>query len=138
MWRNVGAGNRHKAEALNSRVRHCLIHGYILWPKARVRPIRFHDLWYTTASLLTLAGANPAAVQKILRHSDPRITMAVHAHLAPNYLKDEVNRLSFFFFGGTEGVVAAIGTDPLDGTAVGQPPPDTSMRAALAPGMALR
>lgn len=102
--RRQGCG--HKEEAPDARVRHCPIHGYILWPKARVRPIRFHDLRHTTASLLTMAGANPAAVQKILRHSDPRITMAVYAHLAPNYLKDEVNRLSFF--GGAESVAAAI------------------------------
>ena len=33
-----------------------------LWPKAKVRPIRFHDMRHTTASLLTMAGANPAAV----------------------------------------------------------------------------
>jgi excisionase family DNA binding protein len=49
-------------------------HDHKLWPKAIVRQIRFHDLRHTTASLLTMAGANPAAVQRILRHRDPRIT----------------------------------------------------------------
>jgi integrase len=48
-----------------------------LWPKALVRRIRFHDLRHATASLLLMAGANPAAVQRILRHSDPRITADV-------------------------------------------------------------
>jgi hypothetical protein len=66
-----------------------------MWPKAKVRPIRFHDLRHTTASLLMMAGANPAAVQRILRHTDPRITMEVYGHLAPGYLRDEVNRLRF-------------------------------------------
>jgi hypothetical protein len=66
-----------------------------LWPKAIHRPIRFHDLRHTTASLLLMAGANPAAVQRILRHSDPRITTEVYGHLLPGYLRDEINRLSF-------------------------------------------
>ena len=42
-----------------------------------------------------MAGANPAAVQRILRHSDPRITTEVYGHLLPGYLRDEINRLSF-------------------------------------------
>jgi hypothetical protein len=33
-----------------------------------------------------MAGANPAAVQRILRHSDPRITTDVYGHPAPGYL----------------------------------------------------
>ncbi len=50
---------------------------------------------HTTASLLMMAGANPAAVQRILRHADPRITTEVYGHLAPEYLRAEVNRLRF-------------------------------------------
>ena len=42
-----------------------------------------------------MAGANPAAVQRILRHSDPRITTEVYGHLAPNYLWAEIDRLTF-------------------------------------------
>jgi hypothetical protein len=57
--------------------------------------IRFHDTRHTTASLLIMFGANPAAVQRILRHSDIRVTMDLYTHLAPNYLRDEINRLSF-------------------------------------------
>jgi integrase len=33
-----------------------------------------------------MAGVNPAAVQRILRHSDPRITTEVYGHLVPGYL----------------------------------------------------
>jgi hypothetical protein len=66
-----------------------------LWPKVHVRPIRFHDLRHTTASLLMMAGANPASVQRILRHSNPRITTEVYGHLLLGYLRDEVNRLRF-------------------------------------------
>jgi integrase len=42
-----------------------------------------------------MAGVNPAAVQRILLHSDPRITTEVHGHLAPGYLRAEVDRLAF-------------------------------------------
>jgi hypothetical protein len=71
-----------------------------LWPKARVRGIRFHDLRFhdlrhTTASLLMMAGVNPGAVQRILRHSDPRITTETYGHLQPDYLRSEIDRLCF-------------------------------------------
>jgi hypothetical protein len=41
------------------------------------------------------SGASPAAAQRIMRHSDPRITAEVHGHLAPEYLRAEVDRLQF-------------------------------------------
>lgn len=53
-----------------------------LWPVGKVLPIRFHDTRHTTASLLMMFGANPAAVQRILRHSDICVTMDVYGHLA--------------------------------------------------------
>ena len=66
-----------------------------LWPKAVVRKIRFHDLRHTTASLLMMNGVNPAAVQRILRHSDPKITTEVYGHLSPGYLRAEADKLAF-------------------------------------------
>lgn len=41
------------------------------------------------------AGANTAAVQRILRHSEPRLTTETYGHLSPEYLRAEVDRLSF-------------------------------------------
>jgi hypothetical protein len=38
-----------------------------LWPVGQVRPIRFHHIRHTTASLLMMAGADLAAVQRIMR-----------------------------------------------------------------------
>ncbi len=58
-------------------------------------PIRFHDTRHTTASLLMMFGASPIAVQRILRHSDVRTTTDVYSHLAPDYLRAEINKLSF-------------------------------------------
>jgi hypothetical protein len=40
-----------------------------------------------------MSGANPAAVQKIMRHSDPRITTETYGHLTPGYLRTEIDRL---------------------------------------------
>ena len=48
-----------------------------------------------TASLLLLSGADLAAVQRIMRHQDPRLTTEVYGHLSTNYLKKEIERLSF-------------------------------------------
>jgi len=85
----------HQELAQDPELRLCPKCHMKLWPKAKVRPIRFHDLRHTTASLLLMAGANPAAVQRILRHSDPRITTEVYGHLVPDYLRSEIDRLSF-------------------------------------------
>ncbi len=96
-WEHVcrKSGCAHAELAADDRVRRCPRHRMKLWPKARVRQIRFHDLRHTTASLLMMAGVNPGAVQRILRHSDPRITTETYGHLAPDYLRSEIDRLQF-------------------------------------------
>ncbi len=86
---------RHKDQHPDAALRHCPECQMKLWPKPQVRPLRFHDLRHTTASLMMMAGANPAAVQRIMRHSDPRITTEVYGHLSPEYLHSEVDRLRF-------------------------------------------
>ena len=42
-----------------------------------------------------MCGADLAAVQRIMRHQDPRTTTEFYGHLASNYLKKEIERLSF-------------------------------------------
>ncbi len=42
-----------------------------------------------------MRGANLAAVQRLLHHSDPRITTEIYGHLLPGYLRAEVDRLAF-------------------------------------------
>ncbi len=91
--RRKGCG--HQEESADGTQRRCPKCSMKMWPVGKVIPIRFHDTRHTTASLLIMFGANPAAVQRILRHSDIRVTMDLYAHLAPNYLRDEINRLSF-------------------------------------------
>lgn len=42
-----------------------------------------------------MAGANPVAVQRILRHSDPRITTETYGPLATEYVRREIDLLRF-------------------------------------------
>lgn len=91
------AGCGHEEQSQTREAKRCPNCNMKLRPKAIVRPIRFHDLKHTCASLMMMAGVNPAAVQRIMRHSNPKITTEVYGHLAPNYLRDEVNRLQFDF-----------------------------------------
>lgn len=58
------------------------------------RKITFHATRHTLASQALMAGASIQAVQKILRHKDPRLTIKVYGHLAPDFLEGEINRLS--------------------------------------------
>jgi integrase len=67
-------GCKHREEAPDAELRRCPTHGHTLWPKLNVRPIGFHDLRHTTASLLQQSNVPMAVVQKVLRHRDPRLT----------------------------------------------------------------
>jgi len=60
-----------------------------------VRPIRFHDLRHTTATLLLREKVPLVVMQKVLRHRDPKLTEQVYGHLADDFLRDGVDRLRF-------------------------------------------
>ncbi len=84
---------RERAEATEPRV--CPQCKMKLWPRAKSRPLRFHELRHTFGSLLIMSGANLVSVQKLLGHSNPKITAETYAHFAPDYLLAEVNLLRF-------------------------------------------
>jgi integrase len=112
--RRKGCGQA--ANAPDADLRRCPVDGRKMWPKAQVRPIRFHDLRHTTASLLMMASVGTAAVQRIMRHRDPRITSEVYGHLAPDYLRGEIDRLKFGVAGlasaDSETAIASVPTEP--------------------------
>jgi integrase len=66
-----------------------------LWAKPVPRPLRMYDLRHTTATLLLKAGVPFATVQRLLRHSDPRITTEVYGHLDVEDMRQAVNKLNF-------------------------------------------
>ena len=60
-----------------------------------VRPIRFHDLRHTTGSCSPCAARTSTFVQRIMRHSDPRMTER-YSHLDPDYLHGQMDALMRF------------------------------------------
>jgi len=91
--RRKGCG--HEEAHPDAGPRACPRCGFKLWPKGLVRAIRFHDLRHTYASVLLMLGANLVSVQKLLGHSDPKITERRYGHLLPEFMSAEVNRLRF-------------------------------------------
>src|SRR5229473_6816970 len=57
-------------------------------------PMRFHDLRGTTATLLARAGAPLVVAQRILRHSDPRLTANVYSRVDLGDLRSGLNRIN--------------------------------------------
>jgi integrase len=55
----------------------------------------FHGLRHTTASLLLMAGVPIAMVSRMLRHSSIAVTERIYAHLAPDWLHEQLQRMSF-------------------------------------------
>ena len=91
--RRKGCG--HQEATADANPRRCPTCNFKLSAIGQVRNIRFHHLRHTTASLLLMEGADLAAVQRIMRHQDPRMTTEFYGHLAAHYLKREVERLHF-------------------------------------------
>ena len=60
--------------------------------RAGIENFRFHDLRHTFASHLVMRGANLKAVQRLLGHSDPKMTDR-YSHLSPDHLRESVNLL---------------------------------------------
>ncbi len=63
-----------------------------LWPKAIVRKIRFYDLRHTTASLFLMSGVPLEVVQKVLRHTDPKVTSEIYGHLLMEYQRTAIGK----------------------------------------------
>jgi integrase len=90
-----------------------------LWAKAVPRHVRFHDLRHTTATLLLKAGVPLATVQRVLRHSDPRLTAMTYGHLDVSDMRGGLNALANAAIGNLP--VAARRLLPAGGQSVGRP-----------------
>jgi site-specific recombinase XerD len=60
----------------------------------RISPHPWHALRHTFASHFVMNGGNLLALQKILGHSDLKMTM-IYAHLAPDFLDGEMEKVKF-------------------------------------------
>ncbi len=65
---------------------------YAALAKAKLPKIRFHDARHTTASILMATGMELGAVQKILRHSNERMTKH-YAHVLPELSREAMRRM---------------------------------------------
>ncbi|MFD1929601.1 tyrosine-type recombinase/integrase [Sporosarcina siberiensis] len=55
-----------------------------IFKKANVKPIRFHEIRHTHASILIAEGVDIVKISDRLGHANPRITLEFYAHLFPN------------------------------------------------------
>jgi len=55
--------------------------------------MRFDDLRHSTATLLLRAGVSAAIVQRILRHSDVRLTLGTYDHLDMDDMRAALEKL---------------------------------------------
>ena len=84
---------RHREETRDRDLRRCPKCTMKLWPKAIPRPMRFHDLRGTTATLLARSGVGLVVAQRILRHSDPRLTANIYSRVDLADLQAGVDRM---------------------------------------------
>jgi integrase len=92
----------HVEQHRDSALRHCPKCQMKLWPRALVRPVGFKDLRATTATLLARAGVPLVVAQRVLRHSDPRLTSNVYSRIDLGDMRDGVNRIPLLLAVGAE------------------------------------
>jgi integrase len=64
-----------------------------MWPSAISRPMRFHDVRHTTATLLLRRACRIQHVQRILRHANVRTTVDTYGHLTNEDLRARLELL---------------------------------------------
>ena len=98
----------HEEKASDSEGRKCPEHGVRLWPKPIVRRLTFHHLRHTAGSHFLMSGVPLEVVQKMLRHTDPKITSGVYGHLLMSYQRDAIAKARLL----SPEVLASWGAEP--------------------------
>lgn len=70
--------------------------------EAGVRPIRFHDLRHTYATIALEAGEHPKVVSERLGHSTVAITLDTYSHVTHALAAEAASRIASTIFGATE------------------------------------
>jgi len=76
---------------------------YRLLDEADVKPIRFHDLRHTHATLMLKQGVHPKIVQERLGHSNIRITLDTYSHVLPGLQEQAAQQFGENLFGNKSG-----------------------------------
>ena len=84
--------NKHGRPLSANKLREKVLHPLLV--KLGIPRGGFHSMRHGAASALLADGATPAVVQKQLRHSDPRITLGVYAHVIGSHQRDAVETRS--------------------------------------------
>jgi integrase len=87
------SGEPHTERHADGELRPCPRCGMKLWPTAKVRPMRFHDLRHSTATLLLREHVDAHRVQRLLRHRDMKTTTGTYGHLVVEDLREAINLL---------------------------------------------
>ncbi len=87
-------GTPHVERHQDAEERRCPACGMRLWPKALPRPMRFHDLRHTTATLMLRAGVPVHHAQRVMRHKDVRLTTETYGHLVADDLRGAVEAIA--------------------------------------------
>ena len=72
----------------------CAACGMKLWPRALPKPMRFHDLRHSTATILLRKGVPMQHVQKILRHAQVSTTVDLYGHMVVEDLRQAIELVS--------------------------------------------
>jgi integrase len=74
---------------------------YHLWPlldALKIKRAGFHAFRHAHTTLLLDGGASPKVAQRQLRHSDPRVTLDIYAHLVEGTHREAVEKLAANLF----------------------------------------
>jgi site-specific recombinase XerC len=77
----------------------------VLLRRAELRPVRFHDLRHTAATLLLSRGIHPKIVSEMLGHATIAITLDLYSHVTPSMQREAVRELDALLRGSGPGII---------------------------------
>jgi integrase len=84
-------GQPYEEEYSDKDSRECPKCGMKLWARAIKKPIRFHDLRHSTATILLKKEVPLQHVQRLMRHSTPTVTANTYGHMVVEDLRGALN-----------------------------------------------